>query len=60
MAKDKPFCRMTVISLSDGERTSYTLATETDWSFFEQHLEIKDISGLKAYYPIGAVWWEIV
>lgn len=51
---------MTVISLSDGERTSYTLATETDWSFFEQHLEIKDISGLKAYYPIGAVWWEVV
>jgi hypothetical protein len=59
MAKDKTY-RITVIALDDGERTSYTLASETDWSFFEQHLEIKDASGLKAYYPVGSVRWEVV
>jgi hypothetical protein len=57
---NKP-CRLTVIALDDGERTSYTLEKETDWSIFQESvIEIKDASGLKAYYPLGAVRWEVV
>ena len=47
-------------TLEDGESTVYMLAKETDWSLFQEStLEIQDMSGLKAYYPIVSIKWEI-
>lgn len=61
MAKDKTY-RLKVTFLDDGETAgTFTLAQETDWSVFQESvLEIKDASGLKAYFPISAVVWEII
>jgi hypothetical protein len=52
--------RLKVTTLEDGESTVYMLAKETDWSLFQEStLEIQDMSGLKAYYPIVSIKWEI-
>lgn len=60
MARDRVF-RLKVTFLDDGSESVYHLAAETDWGVVCEGalIEIRDISGLKAYYPPHAVWMEI-
>jgi len=47
----------------DGDEVyTFTLAAETDWGVVcdGAMVEIKDMSGLKAYFPTGLISMEIV
>ena len=58
-AKDKLY-RLKVTFLDDGSEQVYTLEKPTDWGvWMEVFVEINDVSGVKAYFPVGSVWVEI-
>lgn len=58
-APDKMY-RAKVTVIDTGAEYSYTMKSDKDWSVFSDALvEIRDVSGLKAYFPVASVIVEI-
>jgi len=62
MEKPKKTTRVSVRFIDSDDVYTFTLASETDWGVVcdGAMVEIKDMSGLKAYFPTGLIAMEIV
>ena len=60
MAAAEKLYRAKVTVIETGTEYFFTLKSDKDWCVFSDSLiEIKDASGLKAYFPVGSTIMEI-